>query len=186
MVSVRAVQTPRQGTAFQADRSWSSARGWWIIDVAVGSFASVSPDHGDFRSTPVNGHSQDRRACLKGAKRRPFKTRSLLCQSGSVQEVQAKVPRIGGTTSSTSHLSPQPRQYSRNPSTSDKLQTKKMLREPRHSRHPNSSGADDAHSGGIRSPHLGRLAQDQKRYRRHVANLALQDMPRALLQVGLH
>ena len=26
----------------------------------------------------------------------------------------------------------------------------------------------------------------QKRYRRHVANLALQDMPRALLQVGLH
>ena len=23
--------------------------------------------HGDFRSTPVNGHSQDRRACLKGA-----------------------------------------------------------------------------------------------------------------------
>ena len=34
---------------------------------AVGSFASVWPDHGDFRSTPVNGHSQDRRACLKGA-----------------------------------------------------------------------------------------------------------------------
>ncbi len=32
-----------------------------------GSFASVGPDHGDFRSTPVNGHSQDRRACLKGA-----------------------------------------------------------------------------------------------------------------------
>src|SRR2546429_7058701 len=29
--------------------------------------ASVSPDHGDFRSTPVNGHSQDRRACLKDA-----------------------------------------------------------------------------------------------------------------------
>jgi hypothetical protein len=29
------------------------------------SFASVWPDHGDFRSTPVNGHSQDRRACLK-------------------------------------------------------------------------------------------------------------------------
>ena len=25
-------------------------------------------DHGDFRSTPVNGHSQDRRACLKGAR----------------------------------------------------------------------------------------------------------------------
>jgi hypothetical protein len=29
--------------------------------------ASVWPDHGDFRSTPVNGHAQDRRACLKGA-----------------------------------------------------------------------------------------------------------------------
>src|SRR6185295_17248197 len=27
-------------------------------------------DHGDFRSTPVNGHSQDRRECLKGANRR--------------------------------------------------------------------------------------------------------------------
>ena len=35
--------------------------------VCFGSFASVWPDHGDFRSTPVNGHSQDRRACLKGA-----------------------------------------------------------------------------------------------------------------------
>jgi hypothetical protein len=34
-------------------------------DVRNGSIASVSPDHGDFRSTPVNGHSQDRRACLK-------------------------------------------------------------------------------------------------------------------------
>jgi hypothetical protein len=36
--------------------------------VRSGSIASVWPDHGDFRSTPVNGHSQDRRACLKGAK----------------------------------------------------------------------------------------------------------------------
>ena len=36
--------------------------------IRFGSFASVRPDHGDFRSTPVNGHSQDRRACLKGAK----------------------------------------------------------------------------------------------------------------------
>src|SRR6266487_2668334 len=26
------------------------------------------PDHGDFRSTLVNGHSQDRRGCLKGAR----------------------------------------------------------------------------------------------------------------------
>jgi hypothetical protein len=34
------------------------------------SFASVWPDHGDFRSTPVNGHAQDRRACLKGANTR--------------------------------------------------------------------------------------------------------------------
>ena len=34
---------------------------------ALGSNASVRPDYGDFRSTPVNGHSQDRRACLKGA-----------------------------------------------------------------------------------------------------------------------
>ncbi len=37
------------------------------LDVAFGSFASVWPDYGDFRSTPVNGHSQDRQACLKGA-----------------------------------------------------------------------------------------------------------------------
>src|SRR6476659_4953130 len=36
-------------------------------DFCYGSFASVWPDHGDFRSTPVNGHSQDRRAGLKGA-----------------------------------------------------------------------------------------------------------------------
>ena len=27
----------------------------------------VLPDHGDFRSTSVNGHAQDRRACLKRA-----------------------------------------------------------------------------------------------------------------------
>jgi len=39
-------------------------------DVRVGSIASVWPDHGDFRSTPVNGHSQDRRGCLKGANKR--------------------------------------------------------------------------------------------------------------------
>src|SRR5437762_11737315 len=39
-------------------------------DFCYGSFASVWPDHGDFRSTPVNGHSQDRRACLKGANNR--------------------------------------------------------------------------------------------------------------------
>ena len=32
-----------------------------------GSFASVWPDHGDFRSTAVNGHLQAGRACLKGA-----------------------------------------------------------------------------------------------------------------------
>jgi hypothetical protein len=31
-----------------------------------GSFASVWPDHGDFRSTLANGHSH-RRACLEGA-----------------------------------------------------------------------------------------------------------------------
>src|SRR5437870_400701 len=31
----------------------------------LGPFASVWPDHGDFRPTPVNGQSQDRRACLK-------------------------------------------------------------------------------------------------------------------------
>jgi hypothetical protein len=31
----------------------------------LGSFASVWPDHGDFRSTPVNGHSQDRRAIFR-------------------------------------------------------------------------------------------------------------------------
>jgi hypothetical protein len=33
----------------------------------VGSFASVWPDHCDFRSTPVNGHLQAGRACPKGA-----------------------------------------------------------------------------------------------------------------------
>jgi len=37
-------------------------------NVRKGSFASVLSDHGDFRSTPVNGHSQDKRPCLKGAK----------------------------------------------------------------------------------------------------------------------
>jgi hypothetical protein len=37
-------------------------------NVAFGSFASAGPDHGDFGSTPVNGHSQDGRACLKGAR----------------------------------------------------------------------------------------------------------------------
>jgi hypothetical protein len=31
----------------------------------LGSFPTVWPDHGDFRTTPVNGHSQDRPACLK-------------------------------------------------------------------------------------------------------------------------
>jgi hypothetical protein len=36
-------------------------------DFRCGSKASGWPDHGDFRSTPVSGHSQDRRACLKGA-----------------------------------------------------------------------------------------------------------------------
>ena len=30
-------------------------------------YLAMRLDHGDFRSTPVNGHSQDRRACLKGA-----------------------------------------------------------------------------------------------------------------------
>ena len=29
--------------------------------------ASVWPDHGDFGFSSVNGHSQDGRACLKGA-----------------------------------------------------------------------------------------------------------------------
>ena len=28
------------------------------------------PDHDDFRSTPVNGHAQDSRACLRGANRK--------------------------------------------------------------------------------------------------------------------
>ena len=37
------------------------------LSVHVGSFESVWPDHGDFRSIPVTGHSPDRRACLKGA-----------------------------------------------------------------------------------------------------------------------
>ncbi|WP_156952005.1 YdeI/OmpD-associated family protein [Bradyrhizobium sp. WSM1743] len=36
------------------------------LQVGYGSSASVLPDHGDFRSTPVNGPSQDRRARLKG------------------------------------------------------------------------------------------------------------------------
>ena len=40
------------------------------VNVRNGSFASVWPDDGDFQSTPVNGHSQDRRACLKSAKKR--------------------------------------------------------------------------------------------------------------------
>ena len=31
-------------------------------------YLAMRLDHGDFRSTPVNGHFQDRRACLKGAR----------------------------------------------------------------------------------------------------------------------
>jgi hypothetical protein len=38
-----------------------------VVHVGSGSFASVWPGPGDYRSTPVNGHSQDKRACLKGA-----------------------------------------------------------------------------------------------------------------------
>ena len=37
------------------------------VNVRDGSFTSVWPRTDDFRSTPVNGHSPDRRACLKGA-----------------------------------------------------------------------------------------------------------------------
>src|SRR4029450_5350055 len=33
-------------------------------DFGCGSIASVWPDHGDFRYTPVNGPPQDGRACL--------------------------------------------------------------------------------------------------------------------------
>jgi hypothetical protein len=52
-----------------------------LVNVRLGSFASVWPDHGDFRSTPVNGHSQDRRACLKGANKRHHALRAV--SSGS-------------------------------------------------------------------------------------------------------
>ena len=38
-----------------------------MMNARYGSFASVWPGHGDFPFTPVNGRSQDRRACLKGA-----------------------------------------------------------------------------------------------------------------------
>jgi hypothetical protein len=41
-----------------------------LANFRCGSFASVWPDHGDFRSTPVTGHSQNGRACLKGANNR--------------------------------------------------------------------------------------------------------------------
>jgi len=39
-----------------------------VIKARFESSASVWSDHDDFRSTPVNGRSQDRRACLKGAR----------------------------------------------------------------------------------------------------------------------
>jgi len=39
-------------------------------EVRVGSIASFPPSADDFRSSPVNGHSQDRPACLKRAKLR--------------------------------------------------------------------------------------------------------------------
>jgi hypothetical protein len=57
------------------------------------ALASVWPDHGDFRSTPVNGHSQDRWACLKGDDRwlsegRPSFRAPALRQSLSAQRVQ--------------------------------------------------------------------------------------------------
>ena len=76
--------------------------------VCIASFASVWPDHGDFRSTPVNGHSRDRRACLKGAKRRRLKLSDrrrlmhqesridvLILRYGRVRMTQLRVPGHG-------------------------------------------------------------------------------------------
>ena len=50
--------------ATQPPSRWRSLH--CCADDRYGSFASVWPDHGDFRH-PVNGHSRDRRACLKRA-----------------------------------------------------------------------------------------------------------------------
>src|SRR5258708_24879922 len=55
--------TLMQDRICQVDETSCNAR----PDHTFGSIASVWLDHGDFRSTPVSGHSQDRRACLKGA-----------------------------------------------------------------------------------------------------------------------
>jgi len=48
----------------------TGATGGWLkqVNVAVGSFASVWPDHGDVRSTPGERTLSARHAYLKGAK----------------------------------------------------------------------------------------------------------------------
>lgn len=46
---------------------WRGRRLEFGCVVRNGSFTSVWPDDGDFRIIPVNGHSQGRLACLKGA-----------------------------------------------------------------------------------------------------------------------
>src|SRR5258705_5464809 len=43
------------------------------------------PDHDDFRSTPVNGHAQDSRACLRGANRKCSSLDRAQATSDSVQ-----------------------------------------------------------------------------------------------------
>jgi hypothetical protein len=69
-------RTPRY-QALAQDRPNSGLSSVFYRNVTVGrpvgpfwSIASVWPDHGNFRSTPANGHSQDRRACLKGVESR--------------------------------------------------------------------------------------------------------------------
>jgi hypothetical protein len=39
-----------------------------LANVGSGSFAPIDRTTREFRSAPVNGHSPDRRACLKSAK----------------------------------------------------------------------------------------------------------------------
>ena len=78
-------------------RGWHLAIDEFIVEVlddGNGSFASVWPDQGDFQSTPVNGHSQDRRACFKGARRGSRERRSK--ESAAQCPAYLRHPTSGG------------------------------------------------------------------------------------------
>lgn len=56
-------------------------------EVHLGSFASLWPSIGDFRSTPVSGHHHHPPACPKGANRRSGKIVFRECRRSSTDDV---------------------------------------------------------------------------------------------------